>query len=208
MDFPPVDDFPIKEDPVQRVLIRGLESKFSNMTIDGIKISPTSAKDKSVDLNIFSERDFQNIELHKTITSDEDADATAGTINLVTGKAPDKRIINAYLTGNYNKLDKSANQYDFIGNYGERFYDNLLGIQVNARAEKKIMSYEYQNSNLVTFNPRSTGYSNAINEKYGTNILLDFITPDGGSIKFKNIYSKTSSDYFVCQVDTTLIYNN
>ena len=202
INFPPIDDFPITDDPVQRVLIRGLESKFSNITIDGIKISPTSAKDKSVDLNIFSERDFQNIELHKTITSDEDADATAGTINLFTGKAPDKRIINAYLSGNYNKLDKSATQYDFTGNYGERFYDKFLGIQVNARAEKKIMSYEYQNSNLVTFSPLSIGYANAINEKYGINISLDFITPDGGYIKFKNIYNKTSADYFVCQEDS------
>jgi hypothetical protein len=110
IDFPPINDFQIIDDPVQRVLIRGLDSKFSNITIDGIKISPTSAKDKRVDLNIFSERDFQNIELHKTITSDEDADATAGTINLITGKAPEKRILNAYLSGNYNKLDKSANQ--------------------------------------------------------------------------------------------------
>jgi hypothetical protein len=202
--FPPFDDFPITDDPVQRVLIRGLESKFSNITIDGIKISPTSAKDKSVDLNIFSERDFQNIELHKTITSDEDADATAGTINLVTGKAPEKRILNAYLSGNYNKLDKSANQYDFTGNYGERFYDNLLGVQVNARAEKKITSYEYQNNNLNLNFLRSIGYANAINEKYGANILLDFITPDGGSIKFKNIYNKTSTDYFVCEEDTNI----
>jgi hypothetical protein len=200
--YPPSDDFPITEDPVSRVMIRGLESKFSNITIDGIKISPTSAKDKSVDLNIFSERDFQNIELHKTITSDEDADATAGTINLVTGKAPEKRIIDAYLSGNYNKFDKSANQYDFNGNYGERFYDNLLGVQVNARAEKKIGSYEYQNNNIDVLFPQSTGYANAISEKYGANILLDFITPDGGSIKFKSIFNKTSTEYFVCQEDS------
>jgi outer membrane receptor protein involved in Fe transport len=205
IDFPPINDFQITEDPVQRVLIRGLESKFSNITIDGIKISPTSAKDKSVDLSIFSERDFHNIELHKTITSDEDADATAGTINLVTGKAPDKRIINAYLSGNYNKLDKSANQYDFTGNYGERFYDNLLGVQVNARAEKKITSYEYQNDNLNLLFPSSIGYVNGINEKYGANILLDFTTPDGGSIKFKNIYNKTTADYFACEEDTNVL---
>ena len=202
INFPPSDDFPITDDPVSRVSIRGLESNLSNVTIDGIKISPTSAKDKSVDLNIFSERDFQNIELHKTITSDEDADATAGTINLVTGKAPEKRIINAYLSGDYNKLDKSAKQYDFIGNYGERFNDNLLGVQVNTKAEKKITSYEYQNDNIDFIFPWSTGYANAISEKYGANILLDFITPDGGSIKFKNIYSKTSADYFVCQTDS------
>ena len=203
MEFPPGDDFPITDDPAQRVLIRGMESKYSNITIDGIKIAPTSAKDKSVDMNIFSERDFTNIELHKTITPDEDADATAGTVNLVTGKAPDKRILNAYLTGNYNKLDKSANQYYFTGNYGERFYGNLLGVQVNAMAEKKIASYEYQNHELyISSSNHYIGYSNATNDKYGANILLDFTTADGGSIKFNNTYSNTSADYFVCQTDS------
>jgi len=206
--FPPRNDFSITDDPVSSLLIRGLDSKYSNITVDGIRISPTSAKEKSIDLNIFSESEFKNIELHKTITSDEDADATAGAINIVTGKAPDKRMINAKLSGNYNRLDKSANQYSFFGNYGERFLDNLFGVQVDTKAERKIMSSENENNSLDMRLPGSVSYTNALEERYGANILLDYNTPDGGSIKFKNIYSKTSSDYFVCQVDTTLIYNN
>ena len=204
MMFPPRNDFPITEDPFSRVLIRGLESKYSNVTIDGIRISSTSAKDKNIDLNIFSESEFTNIELHKTITSDEDADATAGAINIVTGKAPDKRMINAKLAGNYNRLDKSANQYSFLGNYGERFFDNLFGVQIDTKAERKIMSSENENNSLDMRLPGSMSYTNGLRESYGTNILLDYITPDGGSIMFKNIFNKTSADYFVCQVDTSL----
>ena len=103
------------------VLIRGLDSKFANITIDGVRIPSTSAKDKSIDLSIIPERDFENIELCKTITSDEDADATAGAINMVTGKAPKKRMIKAEMLGNYNRFDKSANQYNFAGNYTKDF---------------------------------------------------------------------------------------
>ena len=204
------DDFSLEEDPVSRVLIRGLDSKYSNITIDGIRISPTSAKDKSVDLGIFSQRGFENIELQKTITSDEDGDATAGAINILTGKAPDKRTIKAEMLGNYNRLDKSANQYDFTGRYGERFFDNLLGIQVDANADRKILSSEYMNrtQNSAFLWPSSIrgprlSYTNAVREKYGANVLLDFDTPDGGSIRFNNILENAKSNYFESQADST-----
>ena len=201
------DGFPIPDDFVPEILIRGLNSKFANITIDGIRIPSTSVKDKSIDLSIFPERDFQNIVLNKTITSDEDADATAGSINLITGKAPVKRMIKAEILGNYNRLDKSANQYNFNGIYGERFFDNLLGVQADVNAEKRIISSEYLKispvySTLSPGYPGNVSYTNAIRERYGANILLDFNTPDGGSIKLNNIFSKTSSEYYSSEADT------
>ena len=213
------DGFPIHDDPVSRILIRGLDSKFANITIDGIRIPTTSLKDKSTDLNIFRGKYLYNIELNKTIGSDEDADATAGSINLITGKAPDKRMIKAELLGNYNKLDNSKNQYNFAGNYGERFFNNLLGVQVDANAEKRIISSEYQKEDnlstfssvivnsvsyrtLTTYFPGNISYTNAIRERYGANILLDFSTPDGGSIRFNNIFSKISTEYFSSEADS------
>ncbi len=65
--LPPKDDFSFANDPVSKVFIRGLDSKYSNMTIDGMRISPTSAKDKSVDLRYyFRERfsEYRNTENH------------------------------------------------------------------------------------------------------------------------------------------------
>jgi outer membrane receptor for ferrienterochelin and colicin len=201
--FPPGNYFPIVDDPAPTVLIRGLDSKFANVTIDGIRIPSTSANDKSIDLSIFPEREFKNIDLNKTITSDEDADATAGAVNIVTGKAPNKRMIKAELLGNYNELDKSGNQYNFTGSFGERFFGNLLGVQANVNAGKKILSNEYQkNSPLPGPFPSSLSYTNAIRKGYGANILLDFNTPDGGSIKFNNILTKTSTEYFSNEADS------
>jgi hypothetical protein len=203
MPFPPQDDFSPPDDPVSRVLIRGLDSKYSNITIDGIRISPTSPRDKSVDLGILSERDFQNIVVQKTITSDEDADATAGAVNIVAEKAPYKRLIRAELLGNYNRLDKSHNQYNFNGSYGERFFDNVLGIRADAHTEKKIMSNEYQNQlGGFFYGVRGLSYTNAVEERNGGSILLDFIAPDGGSIKFNNILNKTNTDNFDSEADS------
>jgi hypothetical protein len=210
--------FPIPGDQVSRILIRGLDSKFANITFDGTRIPSASAKDKSIDLSIFPERDFQNIVLNKTVTSDEDADATPGSINLITGKAPDKRMIKAEVQGNYNRLDNSANQYNFTGIYGERFFGNLLGVQVDANAEKRIISSEYLKNNFCNISPsqefytnsiriNSISYSNAIKERYGANILFDFNTPDGGSIKFNNIFSNAITEYFSSEADSFTFFS-
>ena len=204
----PEDNFPIIDDPVSRILIRGLDSKYSNITVDGIRIPPASATDKSIDLSIISDIDFKNIELNKNITSDEDADATAGSINLITGKAPNKRMIKAKLSGNYNRLDKSTNQYNFTGSCGERFFDNLLGVQVDVNAEKRIMSSEYQKYTIYGIDPHILSYTNSLRERYGANILLDFNTPDGGSIKFNNIFNKTNTEYFTSQSDSLFLFEH
>jgi TonB-dependent receptor len=198
--FPPNNDFYFANNPAPMVLIRGMDSKFSNITIDGIRIPPTSSIDKSINLNIFPQRYFKNIELQKTITSDEDADATAGAIKIMTGKTPDKRTIRAELSGNYNRLDKSAGQYNFTGNYGERFFNNLLGVQVDANLVKKILSSEYYD--LGTFYASKFSYINAFSERKGANILFDFNTPDGGSVKFNNFFNQINTDNFESRTDT------
>jgi hypothetical protein len=202
--MPPQDNFSFADDQFPKVLIRGLDSKFSNITLDGVRIPLASVKDKSIDLSIFSGREFQNIDLHKAITSDEDADATAGAINIVTGNAPYKRIIKAELSCNDNSFEKSANQYNFTGNYTDRFFDNLLGAQVDVSLEKKILSNEYQSFYLMNLTSANTlSYTHSTRKNNGANILLDFITPDGGLIKFKNIYDYTNTDYFENKADST-----
>ncbi len=201
--FPPNNDFYFTNNPAPMVLIRGMDSKYSNITIDGIRIPPTSSIDKSINLNIFPQRYFQNIELQKTITSDEDADATAGAIKIMTGKAPDKRTIRAELSGNYNRLDKSAGQYNFTGTYDERFLDGLLGLQVDANLGKKILSSEYYDKG--TFYTNNFSYINALSERKGANILFDFNTPDGGSVKFNNFFNQINADNFESRTDTNYL---
>ena len=205
--FPPQDDFPIVDDPLPGVLIRGLDSKFANITIDGVRIPSTSAKYKSIDLSIIPERDFENIELSKTITSDEDADATAGAINMVTGKASNKRMIKGVMLGNYNRFDRSANQYNFAGNYTERFFDNMLGLRINVDVEKKILSNEYRSS-INFHNTPVYSYTNVERERLGTSVLFDFNTPDGGTIKFNNFFNKANTDSFENNIDSTDFFDS
>jgi TonB-dependent receptor len=200
-----------------QVVLRGLSSKFSNITVDGVKIPATDANTRDVDLSTISQGSLAGIELYKTLMPYQDADAIAGTVNLVTRKAPSDRTIRFDLTGSHNKLMNSVGQYDFQAQYGERFFDDKLGLQLQGNVEKRIRSKE--NTSYNWQGQRSTGYANdsatgkftvyndyvslgsgtvtftdEMRTRNGIKAIIDFNTPDSGSVKLSGLYSGTGRD--------------
>ena len=200
-----------------QVVLRGLSSKYSNITIDGVKIPATDPNTRDVDLSTISQGSLAGIELFKTLMPYQDADAIAGTVNLVTKKAPSERMLVFDLTGSHNKLMNSLNQYEFQGQYGERFWDERIGVQLQGNIEKRIRSKENTKDNWQ--GQKSTAYANdSATGKYsvyndyvslgsgtvtftdenrtrnGAKAIIDFNTSDSGSIKLSGLYSETGRD--------------
>jgi TonB-dependent receptor len=194
------------------IVLRGLSSRFSAITVDGVRIPATDSTSRDVDLSMISQGSLAGIELYKTLTPDLDGDAIAGAVNLVTRKAPSERLLRFDLKGDYNRLMKSTNQYDFSGRYGERFFNDILGVQVQGNAERKIRSSEdirygygtFKNPSLPGYDPSTTGLDNDYNinqfrvdfndetrKRNGGQVILDLNTPDSGSVKFSGLYSGT-----------------
>jgi TonB-dependent receptor len=187
-----------------KVILRGLDAKFVNITIDGVKIPPTDATARGVDLSMISQSSLAGIELYKALTPDKDGDALAGSVNLVTKKAPDKRTIRTDLKGNYNSLMESFEQYDFSIHYGERFFDNFLGLQLNGNIENRIRSNERikvdynQNQGFLGnyfIDDFLLEFTNEIRKRNGFSLFIDINTPDDGSIRFNNVYGSTNRNY-------------
>ncbi len=187
-----------------KVILRGLSDRYTTVTIDGIKIASTDASSRGLDLSTISQSSLAGIELFKALTPDKDADAIAGSINLVTKKAPLKREIEVVAKGGYNKLMSSAEQYDFSFKYGERFLDELLGVQVHGNLENKIRSSErinldydqtINNQTDYEINNFTLQFTDEIRKRNGFGILLDYITPDEGIIKFNNVFNSTKRDF-------------
>ncbi|MCB9219485.1 MAG: TonB-dependent receptor [Ignavibacteriales bacterium] len=193
-----------------KIVLRGLSNKYSTITVDGIRMPATAENDRGIDLSTLSQGSLAGIELYKALTADKDADAIAGTVNLVTKRAPEDRLIRFDVKGAYNKIDNDAGQYDFGVRYGQRFFDNLFGVQAAAHAEQKIRSRENTNINYdqSLYAPGSTEpytdyqitdfivlYRNETRQRQGGELILDFDTPDDGTIKFSNNYNKTSRDF-------------
>jgi TonB-dependent receptor len=187
-----------------KVILRGLEDKFTNITIDGVKIPPTDATSRGVDLSTLSQSSLAGIELYKASTPDKDGDALAGSINLVTKKAPEQRRIKVDLKGNYNRLMESADQYDVSFHYGERVFNNVLGVQVAGNLEKRIRSNERIN---VDYNQSLNfgadyfiddfllEFTDETRKRDGLSVLFDINTPDNGTIRINNVFGRTKRDY-------------
>jgi TonB-dependent receptor len=199
-----------------KVVLRGLSSKFSNITVDGVRIPATDSTSRDVDLSMISQGSLAGIELYKTLTPDQDADAIAGAVNLVTRKAPSERQLRIDLKGDYNHLMKSTDQYDISARYGERFFNNVLGVQVQGSAENKIRSREditytyrtFKNSEIGGYDPSATGLDNdykisqfrvdftdELRKRSGGQVIFDVNTPDSGVVKLSGLYSTTGRNY-------------
>jgi TonB-dependent receptor len=217
------------------VVLRGLSSKFSNITIDGVKIPPTDPNTRDVDLSVMSQGALAGIELYKTLTPDQDADAIAGGINMVTRKAPSERLLRADLKGGYNELMKSPKQYDFSLRYGERFFNDLIGIQLQGNTERKIrsqenISYGYttmDNTTLPSYGPIdhplynineydndyqinafTVRFTDETRKRNGGQAIIDYNTPDSGSVKLTGVYAQTNRNYMIYErVYPTWVYN-
>ena len=186
-----------------KITLRGLSEKYSIITYDGFRIASTESNERGVNLSTISRGSLVGIELYKALTPDKDGDAIAGMVNFVTKNAPSTRLLRFDATGGYNELEKSAKQYEFNLRYGERFFDNVLGIQLNGNIESKIRSnestdYEYDYINNLTdweITNSTLYYTDETRDRYGISGLFDISTPDSGTIKLNTIYNKTSRDY-------------
>ena len=188
-----------------KIILRGLDAKFTNVTVDGVRIPATDSTSRGVDLSILSQSSLAGIELLKALTPDKDGDALAGSINLVTKKAPEIRKVKLDLKGDYNNLMESANQYDISFRYGERFFNNFLGVQVAGNLEKRIRSNERINVDYNQ-NPNASelGYfiddfllefTDETRKRDGFSVLFDLNTPDNGTIRINNVYGRTIRNY-------------
>jgi len=185
----------------QRVVLRGLNEKFSQIQLDGVAIPPTDAGARGVDLSLFSINSLAGIEVTKALTPDMDADAIAGSVNLVTKKASAKPELRIDLGGGFNKIEKSASQYNIGLRYGRRLFNNVLGIQASVNTEQKVRSNErYAQSWEV--NPDSSfnisnltpSYTQEIRKRTGGSLLLDLNLSNGGEIRLNNFYNRTDRD--------------
>ncbi len=186
-----------------KVILRGLSEKFTNITVDGVQIPSTDSTDRTVDLSTISQSSLSGIELYKALTSDKDADAIAGSINLVTKRAPAERRLRLDMSGDYNELMNSANQYNFALRYGERFFNDLLGVQLHGNLENRIRSSENVNlvydqtlSNQTDYAIRNftLQFGNETRKRNGLSALFDLTTPDGGVVRLNTVYSGTKRD--------------
>ncbi len=191
-----------------KVVLRGLDPKFSNVTINGIQQPSTDVStngDRSVDLSNISPELLSGIEVFKSPTADMDADAIAGTINLVISKAADVRINQFRMYGGYSNLYQKFGNYKGSWDFSSRFLDKKLGVMAQINYEQRDRSA--QSLDVAYFNPNAekadSFYVDGITltekkqltKRYGGLVLLDYQFNNGG-IYLTNIVNSSPRTAF------------
>lgn len=83
-------------------VIRGLGDRYTATLLNGVRL-PTSDKDKrAVQLDQFPAAMIESIQVSKTFTPDQQGDASGGSINIVTKSVPDKTVLSASVSTEYD----------------------------------------------------------------------------------------------------------
>lgn len=102
------------------VQIRGTEPRLTNVTVDGIHLaSPENVR--NVKLDVIPSDLVESIEVNKTLSADQDADAIGGSVNLVTKSPADQPYLSILGMGGYNPIVNGRLNDQFASTFGQRF---------------------------------------------------------------------------------------
>lgn len=110
----------------RNIIVRGLAPNLNSVTLDGDRIPSAEGDNRNVQMDLIPSDMISTIEVNKTLTSDMDADAIGGSVNLITRAAPNGERISATVAGGYAPIRDKGN-YTLGLVYGNRFLNNKLG---------------------------------------------------------------------------------
>ena len=178
------------------VQIRGTEPRLSNVTINGAHVPGTQAGSRIPKLDDIPSDVLAAIEVTKTLTAEQDADAIGGSVNLVT-KTPEGTP-HGYIASQYGQMPLlTRNQYQGGFAYGGRFgEDGKLGFLLGGSADRNNRAI----SDLEpAWNVDSTGRSFPVEwsqrdylyrrNRYGIGSDIDYRFTGGSTVYLKGLYS-------------------
>lgn len=188
-----------------KVLIRGLSPKFTNITVNGVRIPSTGGDDRSVDLSLVSSNMLDGIEVKKAITPDMDGDAIAGSVDLKLRDAPEGLTFDLQGQGGYTQLQDYYGNYKFSGTASNRFFNNKLGVIATFNVDKYDRSADQMQANYARYDfpatddigVRLTSVSAQENTnlrtRNGASLVMDYRIPDG-KITANTFYNQLSDE--------------
>jgi TonB-dependent receptor len=103
------------------VQIRGTEPRLTNMMINGVEVPSPESQVRNIKMDAIPADLVDRIELSKTLSANQDADAIGGTVNLVTKTAGEKAYYSLDGAGGYTPIQGGRTLGGFGGGIGKRF---------------------------------------------------------------------------------------
>jgi outer membrane receptor protein involved in Fe transport len=174
-------------------IIRGMEKRYVNTLVNGIKIPSPDNKNRFIPLDLFPSDLLERLEVSKTLTPAMEGDAIGGTINLVMKDAPAKTFLQVNYAAGYNTI--------FNGREFTQFDRSTISKQ--APSEIYGNSYLAKVSDFPVNNLNFSPQSNPIN----TNLGITFGDRIGSGKKLGYIISGSYQNNFTGNNSTTFVPN-
>ncbi len=169
-------------------IIRGMEPRYNNTLINGVKIPSPDDKSRFISLNIIPSDLLQSITVSKTLLPDMEGDAIGGTVDLIAKDAPDKPLVRAKASIGYNQmlLDRKYTSFN-QSVIQQKSLNESYGNNYTAKAG------DFTRANL-DFQPKTAPPSATLGITYGRRFLnskLGLLIGD----EFQNQYDGTHSEF-------------
>ena len=102
------------------VQIRGTEPRLSNVTVNGLHL-PSPEGVRSVKLDAIPADLVESVEINKTLSANQDADAIGGSVNLVTRTATNQPYVSFMGMAGYTPITGGRELHQLDGTAGQRF---------------------------------------------------------------------------------------
>lgn len=184
------------------VQVRGLESRYTNFTVNGAHLPPSESFGRQFKVDAIPSDLVGAIELHKTISPDQDGDAIGGSVNIVTKTAGDKESFVISADGGRQFLQTGRYNYQVNGTYTNRFgsekelglvfggtYDwNGRGINDLEPAPAVVTLPDGTNASVFT--GADYRYYQYDRSRFGFAGGLDYKLPNNGSLYVRGLFSE------------------
>ncbi len=177
------------------IQIRGTEPRLSNVTVDGIHL-PSPESVRNVKLDVIPADLVDSVEISKTLSANQDADAIGGSVNLVTKTPTDRPYLTVLGMGGYTPITRGRYQDQFDGTFGQRLGEQKrFGVLFGG-------GYDYNARGINDLEPAYTDPPPAVpntedlrnyrynRTRYGFDGMLDYKLSDMSSVYLRGLFSR------------------
>jgi len=178
------------------VQIRGTEPRLNNVTIDGVTVPAPEDNVRQVKLDTIPSGIVESVEVNKTLSANQDADAIGGTVNLRTKTAGELPTLTIEGIGGFTPIVNTRYVGEVTGTVGQRFgATKRFGALFSA-------SYDYNGRGIDDIEPQlDVGFAKPIYDsidlreyrykrtRYGFGGSLDYKLGEGAGLFLRYFYS-------------------
>ncbi|TDG36334.1 TonB-dependent receptor [Pedobacter changchengzhani] len=154
-------------------IIRGMEKRYINTLVNGIKIPSPDNKNRFIPLDLFPSELLERLEVSKTLIPSMEGDAIGGTINLVMKDAPARELLQINVATGYNTAfsNRPYQQFD-KSTINKLAPSERFGSDYNAKpSDFPVNNLNYSDKNT----PINTTFGITYGNRFGVNKKLGFL---------------------------------